>query len=562
MDWSGTKVGSRTAAQPREAKTGCSEKAKPSRSAGSRAAGGWMPPVLGRCASGIETPRHIKRGYAKDWSPFKYFTGGKMKRFLFVLVAAALSVAWLGTRRSGASSDKAVPTFTKDVAPIIYAKCMTCHRDGEAVPMKLTSYHEVRPWSRDIAEQVVKKTMPPWYADDQSSVKFANQRQLTQDEINTITAWVEAGSPKGDDGDLPQMPKFATGWSLGEPDLVIPMPVEFDVPAEGEVPMQNFYVPVPFKEERWVQAVELRPGNPAVVHHSIVNVTSLPEGSRIVNGRAVRVDAGVSATAGAAPAATSAPGSALREGGDEVVQTQDSFTRSGAYKLVGQAPGKGCEVHRLGTAKRIKPGMYFQFNLHYQPDGRPEKDRSMLGLYFAKGPVTREVMTKGIIDHIFIGGQELGSTKVVDGKTIRTRAPIPNIPAYADNWEIMGQSMVTQDITIDAFAPHMHLRGKDIKYIVQYPDGHQQTVLLVPKYDFNWQIHYELESPLKVPSGSKLIAIAHYDNSLKNRYNPAPQKEVYWAEQSWDEMFIPWFEYTVDSQDLTRDMASASSIGK
>lgn len=478
-----------------------------------------------------------------------------MKRFLFVLLCTAAGLGWLAATRTGASSGKANPTFSKDVAPIIFTKCATCHRDGEAVPMKLTSYQEVRPWSRDILDQVVKKSMPPWYADGQSSVKFANERGLTPEEISTISAWVEAGSPKGDDHDLPPMPKFAAGWTLGEPDLVIPMPVEYEVPAEGEVPMQNFYVPVPFKEERWVQAVELRPGNPAVVHHSIVNVTSLPEGSKIVNGRAVRADSAPGAATPAAPPANSAPGSALREGG-EVVQSQDSFTRSGAYKLVGQAPGKGCEVHRPGTAKRIKPGMYFQFNMHYQPDGRPEKDRSMLGLYFAKGPVTHEVMTKGIIDHIFIGGQELVSTKIVDGKTVRTRSPLPNIPPYADNWEIMGQSNVTQDITIDAFAPHMHLRGKDIKYLVQYPDGRQQTVLFVPKYDFNWQIHYELESPMKVPAGSKLIAIAHYDNSLKNRYNPAPQKEVYWAEQSWDEMFIPWFEYTVDSQDLTKDSAA------
>jgi hypothetical protein len=334
--------------------------------------------------------------------------------------------------------------------------------------------------------------------------------------------------------------------------MVIPMPVEYEVPAEGEIPMQNFYTPVPFTEDRWVSAVELRPGNPAVVHHAIVNVTRLPEGSRIVNGRAVRADSTE------AQAASSRPGGAFREGGDEVVQTQDSFVRAGAFKLVGEAPGKGAEVHAAGTAKRIRPGMYFQFNIHYQPDGRPEKDRSMLGLWFSKVPVTHEVLTKGVTDQVFVGGKEITETRLINGKQVTTRGKIPNIPPNADNWEITAQTTIKEDITIEAFAPHMHLRGKDIRYILQWPDGRQQTLLDVPGYDFNWQLHYELEPPLKVPAGSRLIAIAHYDNSIKNRYNPAPQKEVRWAEQSWDEMFIPWFEYIVDGRDLTRVAATES----
>jgi hypothetical protein len=471
-----------------------------------------------------------------------------MNRLLIIFTATFLVIAASLAARSGAS-DKTVPTFTKDIAPIVFNKCATCHRPGEAVPMSLTSYQEVRPWSRDIKEQIVQRNMPPWPADPGSSLKFRNERRLSQDEINTITAWVDAGSPKGDDADLPPLPKFAPGWALGQPDMVIPMPVEFEVPAEGEIPMQNFYVPVPFKEDRWVEAVELRPGNPAVVHHSIVNVTRLPEGSRIVDGRAVRADAP------AKPADPANPrGSAFREGGDEVVLTQDSFSRSGAFKLVGQAPGKGYERHRPGIAKRITPGTYFQFNLHYQPDGRPEKDRSMLGLWFSKEPVTHEILTKGVNDAVFVGGKELAETRTINGKEVKIRGKIPNIPPYADNWEIVGETVVKQDITVYAFAPHMHLRGKDIKYSLVWPDGRVENLLTVPRYDFNWQIHYELETPLKVPAGSKLVAVAHYDNSLKNRYNPAPQKEVYWAEQSWDEMFIPWFEYTVDSMDLRRAM--------
>jgi hypothetical protein len=321
--------------------------------------------------------------------------------------------------------------------------------------------------------------------------------------------------------------------------------------------MQNFYAPVPFTEERWVEKVELRPGNPAVVHHSIANVVSLPEGTKVVNGKAVRADG---ASAGRLNNQSARETGGLSEGAArEVFLSQDSFTRAGAFKLVGQAPGKGFERHFPGTAKRILPGMYVQFNMHYQPSGRPEKDRSRLGLWFAKQPVTHEVLTKGVSDTVYVGGKELSETRMINGKEVKVRGRIPNIPPRVDNWEITGEMTVKEAITLYAFAPHMHLRGKDIKYTLVWPDGRQQVLLDVPKFDFNWQLHYELAEPLKIPAGSKLVALAHYDNSIKNRYNPAPDKEVFWSEQSWDEMFIPWFEYTVDSKVLTKPAAQSAS---
>jgi len=402
--------------------------------------------------------------------------------------------------------------------------------------------------------------MPPWFADPHAStLKFSNDRRLSQAEIDTIVAWVDAGAPNGDDKDLPPMPDYAPGWTFGEPDLVIEMPIDFEVPAEGELPMQNFYVPVPFNEERWVEKVELRPGNPAVVHHSIANVISLPEGTKIVNGKAIKDGSPVSPSRERPARETGG----LSEGGSrEVFLSQDSFTRAGAFKLVGQAPGKGFERHHPGTAKRILPGMYIQFNMHYQPSGQPEKDRSRLGLWFAKQPVTHEVLTKGVTDRIFIGGKELVETRKVNGKEVKVRGKIPNIPPHADNWEIGGEVLIKEAITLYAFAPHMHLRGKDIKYTLVWPDGREQVLLNVPRFDFNWQLHYELKEPLKIPAGSKILALAHFDNSINNRYNPAPQKEVFWSEQSWDEMFIPWFEYTVDSKDLTKPDAPQSASKK
>ncbi len=473
-----------------------------------------------------------------------------MKRAIVILFATLMAAGAWQTQDQQA----AAVTFSKDVAPIIFSKCANCHRPGEVAPMALTSYKEVRPWSKAIKEEVLERTMPPWFADPHTStLKFGNDRRLSQKEIDTIAAWVDAGAPKGDDKDLPAMPDYTPGWTFGEPDVVIDMPIEFEVPAEGELPMQNFYVPVPFTEERWVEKVELRPGNPAVVHHSIANVVRLPEGTKIVNGKAVKDDAAATQLNSQSARDTGA----LAEGGArEVVLSQDSFTRAGAFKLVGQAPGKGFERHHSGTAKRILPGMYIQFNMHYQPSGRVEKDRSRLGLWFAKMPVTHEVLTKGVTDTIYIGGKELSEMRTVNGKEVKVRGKLPNIPPNADNWEIAGEVLIKEAITLYAFAPHMHLRGKDIKYTLIWPDGRKQVLLNVPKFDFNWQLHYELAEPLKIPAGSRIHALAHYDNSINNRYNPAPQKEVFWSEQSWDEMFIPWFEYTVDSKDLTKMAAS------
>lgn len=482
-----------------------------------------------------------------------------MRRSLTVLSVIVLVAAMLSGNSllfGDAAGGKAEVTFAKDVAPIIFEKCAICHRPGEAAPMSLTSYQEVRPWSKAIREEVIERSMPPWFADPHTStLEFRNDRRLSQKEIDTIVAWVDAGAPKGNDADLPPLPRFTPGWTFGEPDLIIPMPVEFEIPAEGELPMQNFYTPVPFNEERWVEAVELRPGNPAVVHHSIANVTRLPEGTKLVNGRAVRAEAG---TAVNGPSARET-GGLSEDGRRESFLSQDAFLRAGAFKLIGQAPGKGFERHHPGTAKRIMPGSYIQFNMHYQPTGRPEKDRSLLGLWFAKKPVTHEVLTKGVTDRIFVGGKELGETRMVNGREVRVRGRIPNIPPHADNWEITGEVEIKHAITLYAFAPHMHLRGKDIKYTLIWPDGRKQVLLDVPKFDFNWQLHYELKEPLKIPVGSRIVATAHYDNSIKNPYNPAPHKEVFWSEQSWDEMFIPWFEYTVDSQDLTRKVAQGAS---
>src|SRR5882762_11633693 len=184
-----------------------------------------------------------------------------------------------------------VPTFSKDVAPIVFNNCATCHRAGEVAPMTLTSYEDVRRWAKVIKTKVVSREMPPWGADPAHSLKMRNDRSLSQAQIDTSVAWVDGGAPKGSDADLPPMPKFAEGWTAGrEPDYILEMPVEFSIPAEGELGVQMFYTKVPFAEDRFAETLEIRPRNRAVVHHAGVFVVDIPEGAKIVDGRLVLPD--------------------------------------------------------------------------------------------------------------------------------------------------------------------------------------------------------------------------------------------------------------------------------
>jgi hypothetical protein len=459
--------------------------------------------------------------------------------FSAVFVVGAVSASAQSTGQ--AASATPTPTFTKDVAPILYKSCVSCHRPGEIGPMALISYQDARPWSKSIREKVVKKEMPPWSADPARSVKFRNDPSLTPAQIATIAAWVDGGSPKGDDTDLPAVPTFAQGWKNGEPDLVIEMPVAFELPAEGELPIQDFFVKSPLTEDTLVEAVEIRPGNPAVVHHGNAYVVTLPPDAIVKDGRAYTAD------------------------GKPLTRKDIDFGPGGSEggaKLLSYVPGRGYERYGKGAGKRIPGGAntYINFYMHYQVDGQPETDRTKVGIYFAKEKLTHEIVNSlGFINAttFSVEGKELdggirpGST----GAANTGERGFPNIPPYAENWKIVGITPVTEPVTLYGLTPHLHLRGKDMTYLVTYPDGREVPVLTVPKYDFNWQHYYDLETPLQVPAGSKITVITHFDNSLKNPYNPAPEKEVYWSEQSWDEMYAPQIRAVIDNRVISGDKA-------
>jgi len=408
---------------------------------------------------------------------------------------------------------EAAPTFSRDVAPIFYAKCVSCHRPGEVAPMSLITFTDVRPWAGAIREKVTTRVMPPWHADRQYGT-FRNDLSLTQREIDTIAAWAGAGAREGNPADLPALPTFPEGWQIGKPDMVFEMLADYKVPAAGTVEYQYFEVPTNFSEDRWMQAGEVRAGDRAHVHHIIVYVREPGTSARptVVAVRPIL-------SAGQTPVAPPAPRPAAAE-----ARTRTAPPGGGDAMLVNWAVGEDAPVYQPGTAKRIPAGSTLIFQVHYTTNGTPGADRSKLGLIFAKEPPSREIRTGVIANPLFA------------------------IPPGASDHEVQAEATFSDDVRVWTMHPHMHLRGKDMTYTAVYPDGRSQVVLRVPKFDFGWQTDYWLSEPLALPKGSTLHVRAHFDNSAANRSNPDPGATVRWGDQTWEEMMIGFFTYTVESR--------------
>jgi hypothetical protein len=446
----------------------------------------------------------------------------KLRAIVFV---AALGI-WcaIGLAQSGdvaaqspetgrAGSAATAPTFSRDVAPIFYNKCVSCHRPGEVAPMSLITYRDVRPWASAIREKVTTRVMPPWHADRQYGT-FRNDLSLTQREIDTIASWVAAGANEGNPSELPALPKFPIGWQIGTPDQVFEMQAEYQVPASGEIAYQYFEVPTNFTEDKWMQAGEVRAGDRAHVHHIIVYVREPKPGNRP---SVVAVKPILPQGQAPAPPPARAPGT-----------TRANAPGGGDAMLVNWAVGEDAPVYLPGTAKRIPAGSTLIFQVHYTTNGKPGVDRSRIGLIFAKEPPRQEIRT-GIIAN-----------------------PLFAIPAGEPNHRVEAEATFSEDVRVWTMHPHMHLRGKDMIYTAIYPDGRSQIVLNVPKFDFGWQTDYWLAEPLALPKGSKLHVRAHFDNSAANRSNPDPSQVVRWGDQTWEEMMIGFFTYTVEGRQVQR----------
>jgi hypothetical protein len=237
-----------------------------------------------------------------------------------------------------------------------------------------------------------------------------------------------------------------------------------------------------------------------------------------------------------------------RESTGEALEARRAEIRNAAFRTQGDnrllfyVPGGGFQKFPTGAVKRISAENVLSWGLHYTPTGKPEQDTHRLGLWFSQTPPTHEVLTQRVGQTHIAEGIEYGSRGFAGGGG----NDIPNIPPNVSDWKITAITAFTDDVTLYGMWPHMHVRGKDMMFVATYPDGREEVLLNVPKYDFNWQLQYELVTPVKLPAGSTIKTIGHYDNSIANRYNPAPDREVYWSEQSWDEMFNGWMEVSID----------------
>jgi hypothetical protein len=412
-----------------------------------------------------------------------------------LLVLFAYSSASILLAQNGAAPP--VVTFTRDVAPIIQKNCQGCHRPGEAAPFSMLTYDETKAWAAAMKDAVNLRIMPPWFADPHFG-RFSNDRSLPQKDIDAICAWADAGSPEGDPKDMPPPVQFTSGWAIPKPDVVFEMPLTYDIPARGTIEYQKIIIPTGFTEDKWVQFAEARPDNRAHVHHIIAFVRE--------------------------------PGSHWLEGEKPGVffvapKPKDDKVDTSALPsdfLVGYAPGQPAEMLAPGQAKLVKAGSDIVFEIHYTTNGTAGRDRSKVGLVFAKQPPKERVLTLSATNGTF------------------------RIPPGDPDYRVDAEFTVNAPLKLLSLHPHMHGRGKDFEYRLVFPGGETETLLRVPHYKWHWQLWYTLASPIDLPKRTKIECTAHFDNSANNPDNADPTKEVRWGDQSWDEMMVGFFNLAFD----------------
>lgn len=413
------------------------------------------------------------------------------------MLIAFAAVLLLVAAKPGSPPNTPRITFYKDVLPILQDHCQVCHRPGEVAPMPLVTYADAKAWAPSIRLAVQSKSMPPWFADPRYG-KFSNDPSLTPGQIAMITRWVDAGVPAGSPSDAPpkQWPK---GWNIDTPDKVLAMPKPVAIPASGDIEYTYEIVPTGFTRDMWVRESEIRPSSPEHVHHAVVYI-------RPPNSDWLR-----SAPAGVPFVASMFKDPKLRAEAHET--TTDM--------LLVYAPGSQPDHWPANMAKFVPAGSDLVLQMHYTSNGHAGADQTSVGLVFAKQKPAQRVLTLQLTNHSFV------------------------IPPREDDYRVDVVGTLPNDCTLLSFFPHMHLRGKRFEYNILNPDRTIEETLLRVNYHFHWQLSYRLAQPRFLKAGTRLQAVAWYDNSDENAHNPDPNVEVRWGGQTYEEMMVGFFDVAV-----------------
>lgn len=437
-------------------------------------------------------------------------------------------------------------TYSKHIAAIFNRHCVECHRDHELAPFPLTTYEESVGWAATIREVVEDGRMPPWFADPKHG-HFSNDISLSAEEKRLLFAWIDNGSPQGDPADLPEPPKFFAGWRINEPDAIYQMKKPFTVPADETVEYQYFMVDPGLKEDVWVSQAEARPDNHSVVHHMVVY--AVPEEYKLMATAIIASQRlGGKLFGGRRRNQQSRDGDANDKTKNEKAKTDepksnDSKPDEGRRRR-GRGRGRGNPFRQMvaiyapgmvpwrypqGTAMKVKKGSAFVIQMHYTPNGTEQKDQSYVGFKFAKAEEVKK--------------------RIRYGMAINTRF---KIPPHDSNYENTASHTFERDTLLLNLFPHMHYRGKAFRFEAIYPDQTREVLLDVPRYDFYWQLRYDLTEPKLLPKGTTLHCTAHFDNSEENLINPDPSQAVGFGLQSWEEMLIGYYTVVPADEDLTQ----------
>lgn len=421
-------------------------------------------------------------------------------------------------------------SYAEDIAPIIAENCAQCHREGGIAPFAMDSRLAVQGWSPMIREVVMTKRMPPGQIDNKVGLPIKNEMNLSDEEMRKLVRWIDDGSRV--DGDMDPLTELVwpdTKWTLGEPDLIVAIPPQ-TIPATGVVDYMDIPIDLGLTEDRWVRGSEVAPDKAEVLHHIITTV--LPPGYNpdpqslfveAINSLPEERAAAIRAEMFAAFAAGEAPDfdRIFAENPDIDVGTLLAGAGGDIASIAGYAPGNSVSLNPEGVGGLLPAGTQLSLQMHYTTSGKEVTDQTEIGIYFyPEGYVPEERMSGGVGNAFSIA-----------------------IPAGAKDHAMQLVTHVPNDVDLYSLMPHMHFRGKRMKFTAVYPDGAEELLLSVPAYSFNWQLAHELADPLRVPAGTKIVADGAFDNSAQNPFNPDPASEVNWGEQSWEEMFMGFYNW-------------------